>query len=124
MADNELFWQGVRRRELLLPWCESCGRCHFYPRSACPHCWSEDLTWRLAAGTGTVHTFVTVRANPPSAFAEQLPFTIAVVELDEGVRMLTNIVGRPEDVAIGDRVEVAFEERAGQVLPMFRRTST
>lgn len=114
------FEEGLRQRMLLLPWCTSCGQVHFYPRSACPHCWGEMYEWRLAKGTGRIHSFTVTRANPPSAFMGQLPFGIAIVDLDEGVRMLANIVPLYETVKIGDRVKVTFIERDGQVLPAFQ----
>lgn len=114
------FEEGLRQRKLLLPWCTSCGEVHFYPRSACPHCWGEQYEWRQAKGTGRIHSFTVTRANPPSAFVDRLPFGIAIIDLDEGVRMLANIVPLNETVKIDDRVEVTFIERDGQVLPAFQ----
>ncbi len=117
------FETGLSEHKLLLPWCTACGKPHFYPRSACPYCWGEQYDWRPAKGTGSVHTFTIVRANPPTAFQKKLPYTIAIIDLDEGVRMLSNVVDPPSDLAIGDRVKVIFEERDGSVLPLFRRYS-
>lgn len=117
------FREGLTRNKLLLPWCRSCGKSHFYPRSACPHCWAEDeYDWRPAVGTGTVHTFTIVRANPPPAFVALLPYAIAIIDLEEHVRILSNIVGDYENLAIGDKVRVEFASRAGQSLPLFRRS--
>ncbi len=115
------FYEGLKANTLLLPWCKSCGKPHFYPRSACPHCWAEDYDWRLAAGTGVVHTFTIVRANPPPSFVPLLPYPIAIIQLDEGVRLLSNIVGEWESLAIGDKVGVEFVARGGESLPFFRR---
>ena len=123
MTGIDTFWNGVARRELLLPVCDSCGRPHFYPRSACPFCWSEALSWRPSPGLGTVYTFAVVRNNAPMAFELQIPFTIAVVELDEGVRLLANIAADEVEIAIGDRVAVDFEDRDGRTLPVFRRAA-
>lgn len=120
MAIAKPFYEGLRRRQLLLPWCKSCNRCHFYPRSACPHCWSEEYDWRPAAGTGTVHSFTVVRSNPPSAFRPRLPYTIAIIDLDEGVRLMSNILSDPKALKIGDRVKVEFVERDNEMLPLFR----
>ncbi len=114
------FHEGLARKQLLLPWCTSCGKCHFYPRNACPHCWGEEYDWRPAAGTGVVHSFTIVRANPPTAFATMLPYAVAIVDLDEGVRLLTNLIGDFDRVAIGDKVHVEFVERDGASLPLFR----
>ncbi len=123
MAIGTVFEEGLRQRKLLLPWCKSCGNYHFYPRSACPHCWSEDYEWRDAKGTGTIHSFTITRANPPTAFVNALPYAIAIVELDEGVRMLTNIIDWENGLEIGDRVKVTFVERKGGLIHAFRKTS-
>ena len=118
------FFEGLKKKSLLIPYCKSCGKPHFYPRSACPHCWCEDdYDWREATGTGVIHTFTIVRSNPPPAFMPMLPFSVAIIELDEGVRLLSNIVGEYEDMAIGDKVQVDFIERDGQSLPLFRRVA-
>jgi uncharacterized OB-fold protein len=118
------FFKGLKEKSLLIPYCKSCGKPHFYPRSACPHCWCEDdYDWREATGTGVIHTFTIVRSNPPPAFVPMLPFSVAIIELDEGVRLLSNIVGEFEDMAIGDKVHVDFIERDGKSLPLFRRVA-
>lgn len=117
------FHDGLLRNQLLLPWCKACGKPHFYPRSACPHCWSEEYDWRQAAGTGTIHSFTTVRANPPTTFVSALPYHIAIIDLEEGVRLMSNIAGVGDDIAIGDKVQVEFVSREGVCLPMFRRAT-
>ncbi len=124
ISNAKPFYEGVENRKLLIPYCTSCGKPHFYPRSACPHCWSEEAyDWREARGTGVIHTFTIVRSNPPPAFVPMLPFPVAIIDLDEGVRLLSNIVDGGEAIAIGDRVELEFVERDGQQLPLFRRVS-
>jgi uncharacterized OB-fold protein len=115
------FFEGLRDDKFLLPWCKSCGKTHFYPRSACPHCWGDEYDWRPAAGTGTVDNITVVRANPPTAFRDKMPYTIAIVELDEGVRLLSNVLDEPGTVSIGDRVQVEIAERDGEMIPLFRR---
>ena len=118
------YFEGLQQGKLLIPYCTSCGKPHFYPRSACPHCWCEDdYEWREAKGTGTIHTYTIVRANPAPAFVPMLPFSIAVVELDEGVRLLSNVVGDYEELDFGDKVQVEFVERDGETLPLFRRVA-
>jgi uncharacterized OB-fold protein len=114
------FEEGLRQRELLLPWCKGCRKPHFYPRSACPYCWGEEYEWRRAEGRGRIHTFATVRANPPSAFASAVPYVVAIIDLAEGVRMLSNVAGDPKALAVGAPVRVEFIERDGQTLPVFR----
>jgi uncharacterized OB-fold protein len=113
------YFEGVAKRQLLVPHCKSCGKPHFYPRYACPSCWGENYDWKPAVGTGTVHSYTTVLANPPSNFVALLPFRIAIIELDEGVRMLSNVVG-DEPLAVGDKVVLEFIEREGSNLPVFR----
>lgn len=117
------FHQGLEAGRLLLPWCTDCGKPHFYPRSACPHCWGETYDWREAAGTGTVHTHTVVRSNPPPDFVPMLPYPIVIIDLDEGVRMMSNIVGGHDDLRMGECVRVEFHERNGRKLPMFRRVA-
>ena len=116
------YFEGLEEGKLLIPYCKSCGKAHFYPRSACPHCWSEEeYDWREAKGSGVIHTFTIVRANPSPEFVPMLPFSVAIVELEEGIRLLSNVVGEYEDMAIGDKVEVEFVTRDGKSLPLFRR---
>ena len=117
------YFEGLSRRELLLPWCASCGKPHFYPRSACPHCWAEEYTWRTASGRASVHSVTQVRANPPSKFKALLPYWIAIVELEEQVRMLTNLVDDGRAFSVGDPLHLQFADRDGESLPMFRRAA-
>lgn len=122
MTIQKPFFDGLAESRLLIPYCKACGKPHFYPRSACPHCWAEEeYDWRESAGTGVIHTFTIVRSNPPPAFQAMLPFSVAIIDMDEGVRLLSNVVGDYEDLAIGDKVQVEFVTREGQTLPMFRR---
>lgn len=115
---------GLPRQELLVPWCASCDRPHFPPRSFCPHCWGDEIDWRPASGKGSIYSFTVVRANPPSEFQADLPFTIAIVQLTEGVRLLTHISGSPEDVRCDLPVRVSFLTRKNNVLPIFEIVDT
>ena len=90
---------------------------------ACPHCGATELRWEEASGRGEVHTFTVARRPTHPAFAGQEPYVIAVVELEEGPRVTTNVVGcEPEDVRVGMPVELTFEEKGedGFALPLFR----
>lgn len=105
------YWDAAAEGRLLIKHCEACGRDHFYPRAHCPSCWSADTTWKLAAGTGRVYTFTIVRQNDLPPFNERVPYVVAVVELDEGVRMTANVEGcAPEDVRCEMPVRVSFRE--------------
>ena len=107
----------------MLPRCDGCGLVFFPPRRFCPGCWGDDLTWERMGGWGTVWTFTEVHvAFYDDTWAGDVPYVVAVVELDEGPRLLANIIeGDTESLAIGDRVEAVFEDRPeGVTLPMFR----
>ena len=117
------YWEAASRHELMMPCCGDCGLVFFPPRELCPDCWSSELSWQPMNGGGTVWTFTEVHvAFYDDTWAEDVPYVVAVVELDEGPRLLAGIVEPDtETLAIGDRVEVAFEDRSeGVTLPMFR----
>jgi uncharacterized OB-fold protein len=117
------FWDGTREGKFLLPWCTSCSEPHWYPREACPHCLSTDLQWREAAGTGTVYA-VSVMPKPGNpAMAGREPYAVALVDLDEGVRMMSEVVGGdPCTVAVGDTVTLRWEPLSdGRQLPVWQR---
>lgn len=121
--ETQPFWTALKAHRFELPWCTGCGKPHFYPRLLCPHCGDERLEWRAASGCGTLHTFV---INHKAAKGFEAPYVIAVVELDEGPRLLTNLVmaetPTPDNVVIGQRVEIVYDEVTPQVtLPRFRR---
>ena len=116
------FWDAAREHRLVLQHCASCDRPIHYPRVACPHCGGSDLDWRPVSGRGTVYSFTVVVSNAPSAFLAEMPYVVAVIELDEGVRMLSNIVeADPEHLSCDLPVEVVFEELDEHfTLPKFR----
>lgn len=116
------FWDGCREGVLRLPKCTACGRFHFYPRPFCPHCGSESLTWEQASGRGSVYSFAVVRQPIERAFADLVPYVIAVIELDEGVRMMSHVTSiDPDRVTCGMKVHVEFKPYSETVyLPIFR----
>ena len=117
------FWDGCREGVLRLPWCRACARPHFFPRGLCPHCLGTDLEWRAASGRGRVWSHSTVRLSFwGKAFDDSLPYVVAMVELEEGVRILSNVVDcRPEDVTIGMAVSVTYDTVTSETtLPRFR----
>lgn len=112
------FWDACRERRLLIQQCESCAGCVFIPQEFCPHCLGTTLHWVESAGTGSIVTFTVVWRPQTPAF--EIPYVIAVVMLDEGVDLLTNLTGvDPAKVAIGDRVRVAFVDVEDMTLPFF-----
>lgn len=100
--------------------CRSCSRSWLPPREDCPHCWSPDWEWREASGGATVVSWVVYHTAFDKRFADRLPYNVALVDLDEGPRMVTNIVDLPDgqDV-IGRRARLVFQEDHGRLLPRF-----
>jgi uncharacterized OB-fold protein len=93
------------------------------PRYLCPKCWSADLDWVEASGKGVVHSFSIVRRAPMAAFAERVPYVVALIDLEEGPRMMANIIGDSAlETSIGDAVHLCFEDRGkGAKIPQFTR---
>ena len=118
------FWDATARGELLIQVCTSCQARQFYPRAICTHCGGEPK-WLRASGYGTVYTFSVVRQNLVRPFKEMLPYVLAMVDLDEGVRMMTNLIDCDlRDVVIGLPVEVRMiEARPGFWVPYWRPRS-
>ncbi len=116
------FWDAAREGRLLIKRCAACGRAHHYPRPFCPYCWSRDVSWEQARGTGAVYTFSVVHKNDLPPFNERVPYVAAVVELDEGPRMMTNVVEcSVDEVTVGMHVEVSFRDIGeGVTIPVFR----
>jgi uncharacterized protein len=119
------FWDACDREELLLPRCQSCGHVFYYPRIGCPSCGSRDLGWHRSRGRGRIFTHSRVRVSfYGDSWKSQLPYTVVLVDLEEGPRMLSRLVGADAgDAASGDRVEVAFIEIEGRKLPFFKRST-
>jgi len=124
--DSGPFWDATRQGTLVVQWCTGCDRGIFYPRAFCPHCEAapDRLEWRQASGRATVYAAV-VENNPKAtgaAFSGGEPYCVALVDLDEGVRMMSNVIGcPPAEVRSGMAVEVAWEPLSdGRRLPVFR----
>lgn len=110
--ESRPFWDALKRHEFSLPRCGACGRMHYYPRASCPHCLSGDLAWVRASGRGTLHTFTVVHRGL-KGFPIAPLYVIAIVELDEGPRLMTNLVGvepDPARIRIGMPVEIVYED--------------
>jgi uncharacterized OB-fold protein len=119
------YWQAAARGHLLLRRCAACDRAHHYPREFCPHCWSEAVTWEQATGRATLYTWSTVHRNDLPPFGARVPYVAAVVDLEEGPRMMTEVVGCEEGaLRVGMGLEVGFRavgEGAEEVMvPVFR----
>lgn len=119
---TEPYWAATRDGKLLIKRCAECGRPHFYPRPFCPSCWSENVDWEEASGRGTLYTWSVVHVNDLPPFPERVPYVAAIVDLDEGPRVMTNIVGCDVDrLQVAMAVEVTFEPETDDVtLARFR----
>jgi uncharacterized OB-fold protein len=114
------FWEGAKAGRLMLPRCNRCGRFWFPPSQRCRHCLSADFEWRESAGKGRIYSFVVYHRTYHPAFETEVPYVVAIVELDEGPRLLTNIVGTPPDaVRCDQRVRAVFEDVDGVAIPKF-----
>lgn len=121
--ETQPFWDGCRQGELRYQLCRGCGRVQFYPRVLCAGCGATSLEWRRSRGEGSIYTVTVVYRAPLPAFRGDVPYAIALVDLDEGFRMMANVLGPdPESLAIGDRVRVVFETRGDLALPQFERS--
>ena len=105
--DTEFFWNGLRDHELLIQRCTDCTRLRQPPRPMCPHCTSLEWDTVTASGRGTVHSYV-MPQYPPMPFLEY-PYIVALVDLEEGVRLVSNLIDiAPDDVEVGMPVEVCY----------------
>jgi len=105
------FWDGCKNRKLLIQQCISCKKYIFYPKLFCPFCLSPDLSWIEATGKGKIYTYTVVYAYQPTEFSADVPYVVAVIELEEGVKMMSNIVDcKPDNVRCDMDVEVIFED--------------
>lgn len=104
-------WAAAREHRLVLQRCTRCGRVQHPPHAWCTACLHDGLDFVGATGWGTVYSFTVVRRTPNPAFAARVPYVVALVDLDDGVRTCTNVVGcAPETVHVGQRVRVCFED--------------
>ena len=121
-ALTQPYWDAARRGQMAVQRCERCGNRPFPPRANCPGCGAQSLSWSPVSGRASVYSYTVAHRAPHPAFAAQLPLVVAIVELEEGPRMFTNIVGcDPADVEVGMAVEATFEpiDETDMVLPVF-----
>jgi len=118
------FWKATKKGKLLIQHCQACNSHIFFPKKVCPECWSDNLGWQEANGKAKVYTYTTMLDMVEPIFMGDLPYVIAMVDLEEGIRMTTRIVNcNPDDVEIGMNVEVVFAEVSPECsLPMFQPT--
>ena len=116
------WWEALARHELYVQECGACRVRRLPPRALCPACLSGDIAWVKCSGHGTIYSFTVTHQNQAPGFREEVPYVLAIVELAEGPRLMTNIVESPPDaVRIGMAVDVVFDDAGGGItLPKFR----
>jgi uncharacterized OB-fold protein len=118
---NQLFWEGTALGELRVRCCNACGARFRFVSEWCPSCWSTDLGWQRASGRGKVAAMSVVHMAPYESVAGRVPYVLALVELEEGPTMMSNVVDcAPDTVAVGMAVQVCFEPRGELRLPQFK----
>ena len=113
---SQPFWDGLNESKVRLQRCGACAGWVFYPRTRCCHCLSDQLTWHEVSGLGTLYTFTISRQPTAPQFADETPQKLAVVELQEGVRVTTTLVNVDEaDIKVGMAVRPYFDHVAADV---------
>ena len=122
--ESDFYWEKCKEHELWLRHCKACNNTYFYPRDICPGCFSRDTDWIQSSGKAILHAFAIVYRAPVPAFRGKEPFVTAIVELEGGARMPTNIVeceADPEHIKIGMALQVTFDDLDDKIsLPKFR----
>jgi len=121
--ESDVYWEKTKQHELWLRKCNDCGEAYFYPRDISPCCFSKDTSWVQASGKASLFTYGIVHRAPHPGFADDAPFVTAIVELDEGPKMPTNIIiddPTPEKLQVGMALRVVFEDITDTItLPKF-----
>jgi uncharacterized OB-fold protein len=115
------YWDALANGKLMFQRCE-CGHAFLPARHECPSCWSDALTWQQASGRGTLVSWVVYHIAYNEAFKNRLPYNVAVVELEEGPRLITNMVGAHESLSCDAAVRLAIETVDGVALARFALT--
>lgn len=121
---NKAFWDACAAGELRVQRCITCGHLRYPISTVCPECLSEDAAWELLSGRGTVVSFCIFRHAYNEAWRDRLPYNVALIQLEEGPRMLSNVHGvSPDEIRVGLEVKVAFEVEQGFSIPVFERAA-
>ena len=120
--ESQPYWDGLRDGKLLMPRCDACKRYWFPPSLLCPHCNCETWAWTETKGRGRIFSYVVYHRVYHSAFAQDVPYAVAVIELDEGPRMYSNVIGIAPDKLVCDmKVEIVYERITDAItLPKFK----
>ena len=118
-ADSRPYWEACNRGELTYQRCGACGHAQFYPRSLCIQCKSKDLSWQKSSGRATVYSFTEMHRAAIPSYQADVPYLVALLELEEGFRLVTNVEGPTNGVQIGTKGRIVFEDRGEQKVPKF-----
>ncbi len=121
-VESKPYWEGLKNNQLLMQRCDDCGKAWFPPAVYCPHCGSGASTWMPMSGRGKVYSYVVYHRVYNPAFAEDIPYTVGVIELEEGPRMISNVIGiAPAEVVCEMPVEIVFDRVSDAiVIPKFK----
>ncbi len=121
-GDTEEFWRAAAYGRLLIKRCSDCHKAHYYPRPFCPYCWSDSVAWEEAGGNATLYTYSIVHRNDLPPFGQKVPYVAAVVDLEEGPRVMTNVVDCDfDDVFVGMELRVTFQRISDEIsIPVFK----
>ena len=121
--DTQEYWKAAREHQLKYQRCTQCSQVVFYPRHHCPHCGAAYPAWETSGGQGVVYTFSVVAVNRNPSFNDMVPYVVAFIDLDEGFRVMSNLVGVEDpfkDIHCGMRVKVRWEDQNEEIsLPLF-----
>jgi uncharacterized OB-fold protein len=110
-VESKPYWEGLRQHRLLMPRCNACAGFWFPPSTHCPNCSSSDFTWTSVSGRGRVFSYVIYHRVYHPGFADEVPYAVGLIELEEGPRMISNIVGIPPEQVVCDMpVRVVFDD--------------
>jgi uncharacterized OB-fold protein len=119
--DTAEFWAATKEKELRYQQCANCNKITFYPRRVCTGCTNSKLEWKVSKGVGSIYSFSIVRLSYHPFFKQQLPYVVALIDLDEGFRILSNVVGHDAElVKIGMSVSLEWESHEALNIPLFK----
>ena len=120
--ESRPFWEGCKRGVFLLQYCEACQRYQFYPRLYCMQCGADALSWKQASGRGVIYSYTIIRQNKSPEFVHDTPYNIAIIQLEEGPRLMSNIIDvAPDALRVDLPVMVVFDSVSDTIsVPRFR----
>lgn len=117
-GEEALWFEYCNQRRLMYQTCTDCGAIVFYPRGVCPSCLSSSLAWAESSGAGTVFTY-TIQHRAGPGYRAEVPYALAIIELVEGFRMMSRVLGDLERISVGAGVELDFASSGSQLVPVF-----